>query len=263
VEKWTRRSLLVVALGAVTNLLLTFVPDVVPPWVAATVVISMAVLLVLITAVLVPRWLFGTYLRSRERRLRGIVSAGNDRKRDEEFTEVWTRATERVLCFGVGLTRMAYDDEIIRETVGRGVEVHFVMIDPEWLAKNDQVSRVIEDYYRFPQTQRFLAQARAAHRTLRELAAELNEEHGARRVRVHTFRSLVGYSAVIADPGRRRESGVLEFHMYARAMGRFRLQVRGYAGGAVNPSFLHHMVASISKLAGFDFGRPPGPLLRD
>lgn len=182
---WARGGMVVVALGVASNLVLTFVPDVVPDQVGPVVVYCMTAVIVLVA----PLWAYRELIESsrrlqqERRRLRGIEAVGGERSREADVSALWRTATQRVLCFGVGLTSVSQDEEHIRETVGRGVDIDFVMVDPQWLRQQRKVAALAGDYYT---ESAFVARVEGAYDRLRGLAERYPEEAAGGTVRLHT-----------------------------------------------------------------------------
>jgi hypothetical protein len=184
------------------------------------------------------------------RGLRGIVGADVATRRADDYVSVWEGAQERIISFGVGMSAMSKNLDIVRKTARRGIEVHFVMTDPAWLRSSPVTSALVDDFYGRKQ---FVNDFSVSHAALAKVTEELNTELGEQRVHLHTYRSFVNQGAAIADPGD-KAWGYIEFHTYARDHDRFRLLVRG-DDGREGVSLIKVMISSISELAGYDFNQ--------
>lgn len=183
--------------------------------------------------------------------LRGIVGADVAKRRAEDYVSVWEGAQERMISFGVGMSAMSKNLDVVRKAARRGIEVHFVMTDPEWLRSSPVTSALVDDFYGRKQ---FVNDFSVSHAALVQVTEELNTELGEQRVYLHTYRSFVNQGAAIADPGD-NAWGYIEFHSYARDHDRLRLLVRG-DDGSEGTSLVKAMTLSISELAGYDFSQP-------
>lgn len=184
------------------------------------------------------------------RGLRGIVGADVAIRRADDYVSVWEGAQERIISFGVGMSIVSKNLDTVRKTARRGVEVHFVMTDPEWLRSSPVTSALVDDFYGKKQ---FVNDFSVSHAALAKVTEELNTELGEQRVHLHTYRSFVNQGAAIADSGN-GAWGYIEFHAYARDHDRFRLLVRG-DDGREGVSLITVMMLSISELAGYDFNQ--------
>lgn len=249
---WARGGLAVVALGLASNLVLAFMPDVVPERAAQIVVYCMTAVIVVVA----PLWVYREVIESarrlgeERRRMRGIESVGGDYSRQGDTYEVWGAARERVLCMGVGLTGISADEDRIVEAVARGLRVDFVMIDPHWLREQPQVEDLVGTYYG---EQLFLARVEEAHAMLGSLAGRLDREQGDGdgTVRLHTYRSWVQHSATIADPWSPEPTGYLEFHVFRRHAAWIRLRAAGFDGPSGSRPYVSHILREIDRLLGY------------
>jgi hypothetical protein len=256
---------LVVALGVLTNLLLTFAPDVVPAWVASTVVVCTSATLVLVAAAVLARRIRQSLdveaaaARAEEaaeearRELRGVVSAGRERVRGAEFSETLLGARRRLIVHGVGMTNVSREGDLIRTAALNGLEIHFVMVDPRWLRWRLGMAGVVGRFYDEP---KMLLRIEKAHRDLRSIAREVNAECSEERVHVHTYRAISTFGATIAEPGTPEANGFVEFHVTGRLLRRIRFGVRYYRDGPRDRSVVSQIVDAISDLSGYDFSGP-------
>lgn len=249
-ESWSRGGLVVVALGVASNLVLTFVPDVVPERAALVVVYCMTA----VVLVVAPLWVYREVVESSRRlqaeryRMRGIEAVGGDHSREADAFEVWNSAAERVLCFGVGLTGVSAEMDHIEEAVGRGVRVDFVMADPQWLRTQWQVSELMNSFY---DEYAFVVRVERAHTILRALAERLAADGAEGAVRVHTYRSWVQHSVTIADPWSDQPKGYMEFHVFGRRPHWIRLVASGFEGPRVDRPYVSHILREVDRLLGY------------
>ena len=246
------------ALGLASNLVLTFVPDVVPDRAAQVIVYCMTGVIVIVAPLWVYRELVESSRRLEEerRRMRGIEAVGGDYSREGDTYEVWGAAHERVLCFGVGLTGISMDEDRIVEAVARGVRVDFVMADPLWLRERTQVRDLIGLYY---DEGEFLTRVEKAHARLQTLAERFDGEDAGKSaggcakgaVHVHTYRSWAQHSATIADPWSVEPKGYLEFHVFRRRAGWIRLHVTGFEGPPGGRPSVTHILREVDRLLGY------------
>lgn len=177
----------------------------------------------------------------------GILYGMSVSSRDAESAAVWHRATRRILSFGVGMSQVAKTEQQIRYTVARGVEVHIVMVDPQWVLSTRSTAAIFENFY---SRDRFGDSFYEAYSTLTAIARDVNESFGEERMRVHTYQSVITQSATIADPGTQDAFGILELHTYGRYTDRLRTLLPGSGGRSL---LLAQKLRSISNLAGYDF----------
>jgi len=247
---WARGGLVVVALGVASNLVLTFVPDVVPEQAAQVIVYCMTAVIVVVT----PLWVYREVVESsrrleeEKRRMRGIEAVGGDRSREVDTWQVWDAAQERVLCFGVGLTGISTDRDRIEAALLRGVHVDFVMVDPEWLRERAQLQDLMDVYY---DEEEFVARAERAHASLVTLAGHHDGRVGEGAVRVHTYRSWVQHSATIADPWSEEPKGYIEFHVFRRRRSWVRLVASGFEEARGDQPYVSHILREADRLLGY------------
>jgi hypothetical protein len=193
-------------------------------------------------------------VRSRRRvRYRGVERVGLEYMREVEFLDVWTRARHKVLCFGSLMSHVSLQEDQIARTVARGVRVEFVMLDPAWLRRHDELHALLDTYYEGDAVRA----AQASHQRLRDLARRLNREYGADHVTVRTYRTLSLMSAAIADPGSPDASGVIELHLF-RGAGRYRMIARTYPDDGTNTPLIDGVLDAVTKILGqpMDSGSP-------
>lgn len=174
-----------------------------------------------------------------------------DAERDPEFLNVWNGADRSVLSFGVGMSELSTREHRIRETIARGVDIHVVMVDPEWVLRSPEISAIYDDFYR---QEGFAESFREAHSKLHDIAVDVNESADQAQLRIHTYRSVITQSATIADPGTSLAFGHLELHTYGRYMDRIRTTLPGIDGQGL---LLAQCLRSISNLAGYNFTNSP------
>ncbi|WP_454857318.1 hypothetical protein [Promicromonospora soli] len=262
VRPWTGGGLLAIVLGVSANLLLTFAPDVVPAWVAVAVVVCTSATLVLMAVAVLVQRLRRTSdaeaaatraLQEAEdtrRELRGVVSAGKERVRGAEFSEILLGARERLIIHGVGMSAVSREVDLIRTAALGGLEIHLVMVDPRWLRRTRGMAGVLARYYDNPY---ILGQVEKSHRDIAAMAREVNAECAEERVRVHTYRAISPFGATIAEPGTPEVKGVIEFHVTGRLPRRIRLVVEYYQDDARDRSLVSQIIDAISDLSGYNF----------
>jgi hypothetical protein len=247
---WARGGLAVVALGLASNLVLTFMPDVVPERAAQLVVYCMTAVIVVVA----PLWVYREVVEASRRReeqrhrMRGIEAVGGDYSREVDVHDVWRSAEEHVVCFGVGLTAVTKDIDLIVEAVGRGVRVDFVMVDPQWLRAQRQVPDLLNDFY---DEHAFVDRIERAHSTIASLAERLQEDGVGGEVHLHTYRAWVQHSATVADPWSGRPKGYMEFHVFRRRSAWIRLVASGFDGPRDNRPYVSHILLEIDRLLGY------------
>lgn len=253
-EGWSRSGLVVITLGAASNLALTFVPDVVPDRAAQVVVYCMTAVVVVVAPLWVYRELVESSrrLEAERRRMRGIEAVGSDYGREAAANAVWDSAAGSVLCFGVGLVGVSKEVERIADAAARGVRVDFVMVDPGWLREQPAVPGLMENFY---DEIGFVARVEKARSALEALAARLADEGAPGRVRVHTYRSWVQQSATIADPWSDEPQGYVEFHLFRRRQHWVRLVASGFDGPRTDRPYVSHILREIDRLLGYDLAR--------
>lgn len=260
-QGWARGSLLVVALGATSNLVLTFVPDVMPRRVTIPIVWCTAVATVVIAVV----YLFEQTIAARQRverdaelerarllnelrQYRGIEWVSADREHRNASLDIWRAARRQVVVFGFGMTSVARDPNLIWAMVNRGVDVDVIKVDPEWLVDQPAIAATIDGYY--DRDEAFIGQVRQAHDRLEGLARQINAE-GRGRLSIHTYRTTVQYSGSIRDPGTPEASGYVEFHLYRKSIERLGIGLTQYDDDDdLNPPILQHVLHSLALAVG-------------
>jgi hypothetical protein len=160
------------------------------------------------------------------------------------------------------MTSVFREEDLIRNTVARGVHVEFVLINPDWLSMDKPLCALVDDYYN---RTNFVDTVRESLNFIENMKQELNSEYGAGKVEVRTINQLVYYSGTIADYGTDKARGYIEFHLYRAPLGRFRMQVVDYMGSPMeDPSLVYHWLASLSRMTGRDYLSPlrTGPKVR-
>ncbi|MFI6425954.1 hypothetical protein [Promicromonospora sp. NPDC050880] len=261
VQGWARGSLLVVALGAVSNLALTFVPDLMPPSVTVPIVWCTAVATVVIAVLyLVEQVYVARHRLEREaelerarlleelRQYRGIEWVSADREHRNASLGIWKSARRQVVVFGFGMTSVARDPDLIWAMANRGVDVDVVKVDPVWLVDHPAIAATIDGYY--DRDGAFIGQVVRAHGRLLALAEEINAA-GRGQLNIHTYQTTVQYSGSIRDPGTPEASGYVEFHLYRKSIERLGIGLAQYDGGdELNPPILQHVLHSLSLAVG-------------
>lgn len=252
---------MVVALGAMSNLVLTFIPDVMPQRVTVPIVWCTAVATVVIAVV----YLFEQTIAARQRvereaelerarllnelrQYRGIEWVSADREHRNASLDIWRAARRQVVVFGFGMTSVARDPNLIWAMVNRGVDVDVIKVDPEWLVDHPAIAATIDGYY--DRDEAFIGQVRQAHDRLEGLARQINAE-GRGQLNIHMYRTTVQYSGSIRDPGTAEASGYVEFHLYRKSIERLGIGLTQYEDGDdLNPPILHHVLHSLSLAVG-------------
>jgi hypothetical protein len=163
--------------------------------------------------------------RMRLKRFRGIRGAGLETLPVAEIESIWNSAEEEVIAFGMGMSRLSKNADLIRQTVERGVRVRLILIDPDWLASESSVAERLGNFY---DTENIIGKNEDAYRRLCRLRDELLRDHGRDAIQVHVHQNVIMMSATIADPRSRRASGFVEFHLFKAGDKRFRLNVVNY-----------------------------------
>lgn len=260
-EGWARGSLLVVALGAMSNLVLTFVPDLMPQRLTIPIVWCTAAATVIIAVLYLVERVYGARQRVERatelervrllnelRQYRGIEWVSADREHRNASLGVWKAARQQVVVFGFGMTSLARDPELVRATAHRGVDVDVVKVDPEWLIEHPAIAATIDGYY--DRDGSFIGQVQRAHGRLLALAQEINAA-GRGQLSIHTYRTTVQYSGSIRDPGTPEASGYVEFHLYRKSIERLGIGLAQYDGDdELNPPILHHVLHSLALAVG-------------
>jgi hypothetical protein len=243
-----------------SNLALTFIPDVMPHQVTIPIVWCTAVATVVIAVV----YLFEQTYVARQRveraaelerarllnelrQYRGIEWVSADREHRNASLDIWKAARRQVVVFGFGMTSVARDPNLIWAMVNRGVDVDVIKVDPEWLVDNPAIASTIDGYY--DRDEAFIGQVLQAHVRLEELARQINAA-GLGRLNIHTYRTTVQYSGSIRDPGTPEASGYVEFHLYRKSIERLGIGLKQYDGDELNPPILHHVLHSLALAVG-------------
>lgn len=248
---WARGGLAVVALGVASNLALTFVPDVVPEEAAQVVVYCMTAVVIVVA----PLWVYREVVESsrrleeERRRMRGIDAVGGDYSRAVDAHEVWNAASERVVCFGVGLTGVTKDVAHVIEAVERGIRVDFVMVDPQWLRAQRRVRGLMNEFY---DEHAFVDSVEGAHATIQSLVDRLAEQGAEGAVRLHTYRAWVQHSMTVADPWSDEPKGYLEFHVSRSRSAWIRLVTSGFDSPRGKRPYVSHILHELDRLLGYE-----------
>ncbi len=237
-----RRRLALQTLALATSALFSFVFAGDAAWQSvlriASVVVFLATLVYLGASLLVD-----VLRRRRQVRFRGVERVGLEHMREAEFVDVWMRARSEVLCFGSVMSHVSNQDDQITRTVARGVRVEFVMLDPEWLRRQDELHVSLDKYYDGDAARA----AQASYQRLRGLERRLNRVYGADHVTVRTYRTLSLMSAAIADPGSPDAYGVIELHLF-RGAGRYRMIASTYPDDGTNTPLIDGVLDAVTKI---------------
>ena len=183
-------------------------------------------------------------VRARRRiRYRGVERVGLEYMREAEFLDVWMRARHKVLCFGSLMSHVSTQEDQIARTVGRGVRVEFVMLDPEWLRRHDELHALLDAYY----DGNAVRAAQASYQRLRDLERRLNRQYGADHVTVRTYRTLSLMSAAVADPDSPDAHAVIELHLFKGA-GRYRMIASTYPDDGTNRPLIDGVLDAVTKI---------------
>jgi hypothetical protein len=178
-------------------------------------------------------------------RFRGVERVGLEHMREAEFVDVWMGARTKVLCFGSVMSHVSNQEDQIARTVARGVRVEFVMLDPQWLRRQDELHVSLDKYYDGDAVRA----AQASYQRLRDLERRLNRAYGADHVKLRTYQQLSLMSATIADPDRPDAHGVIEFHLF-RGAGRYRMIATNYEDDGTNTPLIDGVLDAIAKVLG-------------
>ncbi|MFI2365033.1 hypothetical protein [Promicromonospora sp. NPDC019610] len=207
-----------------------------------------------VVIVVAPLWVYRELVESSRRleadrrRMRGIEAVGGDYSRESDVHDVWSAARERVVCFGVGLTAVTRDVDLIVEATRRGVHVDFVMVDPHWLRTQRRFRALMDDFY---DESAFADRVERAYLTIRSLERRLGAEGAEGVVRLHTYRAWVQHSATIADPWSDEPKGYMEFHVFRRRSAWIRLVASGFEGPRGNRPYVSHILGELDRLLGY------------
>lgn len=173
---------------------------------------------------------------------RGVTGIASDRSRRDQFSQPWDRARTSIWSWGVGMTSLSRDLEVIRAAVQRDVHVTFEILDAEWLRQNPDIARMVDRTYG---RAGFITQIEDSTTKLVLLARELNRLHGADSVKVFAVQEFIAQSATIADPETERAWGWLEYHTFGFPHGQLRIRMRTYRHRSkLNPPLLSHIISS-------------------
>lgn len=158
--------------------------------------------------------------RLRSRRRRGVISVGAVDSREVDFARPWkdSKAGDKILCLGVGMSSVVRNTATIRAAVARSVDVTFVMVDPEWVAENPEIRAAYERYY---DTSALLFDLRDSSRLLEELAASVRKG-GIEIIRYREFNTT---SATINGWLDTRPFGAFEAHLWGNSKQRVRVNI--------------------------------------
>jgi hypothetical protein len=215
---------------------------------AASVVVFLATLVYLGASLLL-----GALRRRRQVRFRGVERVGLEHMREAEFVDVWMRARSKVLCFGSVMSHVSNQDDQIARTVARGVRVEFVMLDPTWLRRQDELHVALDRYYDGDAVRA----AQASYQRLRDIERRLNRTYGADHVTLRTYRQLSLMSATIADPDQPHAHGVIEFHLF-RGASRYRMIASNYPDDGTNTPLIAGVLDAVAKVLGQPKGEDDG-----
>jgi hypothetical protein len=203
-----------------------------------------SVVLFLATLVYLGASLVAGALRRRRRvRFRGVERVGLEHMREAEFADAWMSARSKVLCFGSVMSHVSTQEDQITRTVARGVRVEFVMLDPRWLRRQDELHVSLDKYYDGDAVRA----AQASYQRLRDIERRLNRTYGADHVTLRTYQQLSLMSAMIADPEQPNAHGVIEFHLF-RGGGRYRMIASNYPDDGTNTPLIAGVLDAITKV---------------
>jgi hypothetical protein len=237
-----RRRLALQTLALATSALFSFIFAGDAAWQSALRAVSVVVFLVTLLY-LSASLLVDAVGRRRQVRFRGVERVGLEHMREAEFVDVWMRARSKVLCFGSVMSHVSTQEDQIARTVARGVRVEFVMLDPRWLRRQDELHVSLDKYYDGDAVRA----AQASYQRLRDIERRLNRTYGADHVKLRTYQQLSLMSATIADPDQPDAHGVIEFHLF-RGAGRYRMIASNYVDDGTNTPLIAGVLDAIAKV---------------
>ena len=237
-----RRRLALQTLALATSALFSFIFAGEAAWQSALRVVSVVVFLATLIY-LGASLLVDAAHRRRRVMYRGVERVGLEHMREAEFVDVWMRARTKVLCFGSVMSHVSNQEDQITRTVARGVRVEFVMLDPRWLRRQDELHVSLDKYYDGDAVRA----AQASYQRLRDLERRLNRTYGADHVTLRTYQQLSLMSATIADPDQPNAHGVIEFHLF-RGAGRYRMIATNYPDDGTNTPLIAGVLDAIAKV---------------
>lgn len=179
--------------------------------------------------------------RRRASKLRGINRASLDDSFSLDLLNVWRGAQKEIVVFGMGLSRLSRNTELIRDAARRGVKVRLIALDPVWLEQSGPLLDALTDFY---DTNNIVGKSTDAFLRLKRITDECNSEFGSQTVTLDIYRSTIMMSATIADPSEAGGCGVIEFHTYRS--GDLRLRVHAInVPGSSNSSLLELVIKAI------------------
>lgn len=171
---------------------------------------------------------------------RGVTAVASDRSRRHQFSRPWDDARFTIWSWGVGMTSLSRDVEVIRSAVERGIRVTIEIVDVAWLRANPEMMQAVDATYGRTD---FVDQIDDSTKKLVALAREINRVSGADRVQVFAVQAFIAQSGTIADADTDRAWGWVEWHTYGFPHGQLRLRMRIYRHRSkLNPPLLAHLM---------------------
>lgn len=258
---------LLVAGGVGRDMFGAFIPYVVSDWVIVAGVILGGLLLVTVIT-----WRGWEFYRARRAALeeeaervrelevlhtrKGIVEVVSDRARLERYPKLWNKEAKVIYCFGVGMSNVTADSQLIENAVARGTKVRFEMMDPHWLKANLILGEQVDMHYGRSD---FPNQMLCNLKRLVALRDRLNERYGKDMVVIIVYQMLYFHSGTIVNPGKPDSWGWTEAHQLNWPHGQTMMKSRMYEApeSVTEPPHLVSVLGAREKLPRFIVGVEP------
>lgn len=200
------------------------------------VIVGLGVLLIAYAA----WWMVDLVPAALLRLTRGVTAIASDRGRRHQFSQPWEKAKSKIWAWGVGMTSLSRDVDVIRATVQRGVRIVLEVTDAQWVRDRAETMAMIDATYG---RANFVDQIEDSTSRLVALARDLNLNYGADRVEVWAVSAFIPQSGTVADPDSPRAWGWVEWHTYGFPNGQLRLRMSNYVHRSkLNPPLLEHLL---------------------
>lgn len=130
---------------------------------------------------------------------RGVSKELPNSGRDRDFELPYKRASEQLLVWGIGMSRVSRDTQMLERIAARGIHVEVQMIDPHWIDHNPAIGELLGKYYA---DKGLVDRLHDSLAKLQNTAASINKtnKRGRGQMSITCIRAFVPTSGTIADP---------------------------------------------------------------
>lgn len=158
------------------------------------------------------------------RRFLGVESVSSGKSRTDTFQDLRDKAKSHIIISGPGLTNLVQFDLYSLEKQAEAVSIDFLMIDPDFLEREKELSRQLE---RFLDVYLFTEQVRASFERLKVFCETWNSDDNHRyKMSLRVFETIPTKSMLMIDPDEDTGEIIIEFLLYQSGAYRPRLQIK-------------------------------------